>query len=141
MPGFSERKTEDHVECEWIRGRSVNRPVEAKDEITFHKVTIEEAVVYRPTLDDQWCDSELCRFRLIGIHQESYPASDCDAVPHPPQESGIDNKLNLSWPVHDHWDEFKVKVHSSGPIYRDRYRKRHLEVVCQARHIPAVLSY
>jgi len=101
MLEVSERYAEDHVESERIRGGTIRRSVEAKDKIAFDKVSPEEAVFYRPALDDQRRDSELRRLRLIRIQQEPNAASSGKAVPQPPQEPGIYNKLNFSWLVHD----------------------------------------
>jgi hypothetical protein len=47
---------------------ALTRPVEAKDKIAFHKVSLEEAVLYRPALDDQRRDSKLRRLRPVRIH-------------------------------------------------------------------------
>jgi hypothetical protein len=115
--------------------------VEAEDKIAFDKVSLEEGVFYRPALDDQRRDCELRRLRLVRIDQESYPASSGKAVPQPPQEPGIYNKLNFSWLVHDDWDEFEVKVHSPASVDCDRNGKRHLEGVSQGSSVIAVVSY
>jgi hypothetical protein len=56
---FSECHAENHVEGERIRGGAVNRPVEAENKVGFYKVSVEETVLYRPTLDDQRRDPKL----------------------------------------------------------------------------------
>src|SRR4030095_7631753 len=89
--GKLERHAEDHVEGEWIGGAPVRRPVGAKDEIGFHDTGLEEAVLNREALDYQRRDSKRRRPDI-----ETSAASGGEAVPKPPQETGIHGQRNIS---------------------------------------------
>ena len=58
-PRKSKRQAKDHVEGKRIRRGPTNRPTEAKDKIGFYKISREETVLDRKTLDNQWRDSKL----------------------------------------------------------------------------------
>ena len=70
-----------------------------------------ETMLYRPTLDNQLCDS-----KLRGIYVESYPISSGKAAPESPQDTGIHGQLYVSGLFDHKRDEFEVEIHPPHPL-------------------------
>ena len=63
------------------------------------------------------------------LNIETHAASSGEAVPEPPQQTGIHGQGDIPGSVHHSWDEFKVKIQPARATDCDRYRKRHPEKI------------